>query len=139
MKIVLFLVFVILNYVMLFIVIPKISPNKSLKTLGIILGCLILCAMILSAFLKPINDINSNIIFMLYVSIIIIIGINIANLLSHMLVNYIIYFHEKFNTANIDKNPIKFLIEKRENIKKAFTIIWFILATVILAGNWFGK
>lgn len=140
MKIAIYLVFTFLIFASLFIISNKNSPSKLLKILFVILGSLIICAMLLSAFIDitP-QEIKSNVFFAIYVSCIIVIVVSIANHLSHMLINYIVYFHEKNNFANINKNPIKFLIEKKILIKKIFTIIWFLGSLIMLSGIWFGK
>jgi hypothetical protein len=56
-----------------------------------------------------------------------------------MLINYLVYFHEKYNAENLNKNPIKILIENHERLKQIFTIIWYLLSLVMLSGIWFGK
>ena len=69
----------------------------------------------------------------------VILGINFIIPISHHIINVIIQFHEENNSENINRNPIKFLIQNKERMKYIFTIIWFVLSLVMLSGNWFGK
>lgn len=140
MKIAIYLVFIFLIFASLFIISTKNSPSKLLKILFVILGSFIICAMLSSAFINitP-QETKSNIFFTIYVSCIIVIVISIANHLSHMLINYIIYIHEENNSENINRNPIKFLIEKKILLKKILTFIWFLGSLIMLSGIWFGK
>ena len=72
-------------------------------------------------------------------SFMVILGINFIIPISHHIINVIIQFHEENNSENINRNPIKFLIQNKERMKYIFTIIWFVLSLVMLSGNWFGK
>lgn len=139
MSILVYVIFVIFIFFSMFVMSPKITIKKNIVIQLSLLGIIIFIAMIFSAFSRSKIEVQSNIIFTIYVSIVITIMINIANQLSHLLVDSIINFHQKFNSNNINKNPIRFLINKKTEIKKNFTIIWFMGSLIMLSGLWFGN
>ncbi len=53
------------------------------------------------------------------------------------LVDLLTGFHEKYNTANLDKNPVKFAIKNKDKIKLAYRIFLMIGALLIFYGIWF--
>lgn len=137
MKIIIFILFIVVNFINLKIIQPKIPPKKALKYLCLMLVLVILCAMFISFFKQETS--TNNISFLFYVSIVILIFISIANQISHLIINNVIIFHKRNNVKNLNRNPIKFLINYQETVKKVVTIIWIINSTVILMGLWFGK
>ncbi|MET3732199.1 hypothetical protein [Moheibacter stercoris] len=55
------------------------------------------------------------------------------------MIDYLINFHKTYNTDNINKNPIKFLVENQIKIKKGYRIFFALGSMVMLYGVWFGK
>ena len=131
------LLFVLVNYFSLFILNNRIQPNKLLN------GCIILLLLtIFSAMMISLMNIKVNVngrYFAIYVSVLIVLIICVANILTSRLLNIIIQFHQRYNEANLNRNPIKFIIENQKIIKKVISVIWFIGGTLMLAGNWLGK
>lgn len=130
------ILFISLNFLNLFIFQPRILPIKILKYLFMILGSLILCAMLISVFINTSNEIRLNTFFLIYASFVIITIISIANKLSHMMVDYLVHFHQKYNEANLNRGLVKFLIQNKGNLKRTFTIIWFLGSLIMLLGVW---
>lgn len=51
----------------------------------------------------------------------------------------IIGFHQNYNQSNFNKNPVKFVIEKREAIKNGFKILFFLGSFLIYYGVIYGN
>lgn len=138
MEIFIYLFFILINFINIKIIQPKIRPKKALKYLGLFLLAIIFCAMVISISLNA-NDMYQNSIFFLsYVSFVILISVSIINQLSFIIIDYVILFHLKNNKNNLDRNPIKFLVNNQVKLKKIFTILWIINCTIMITGLWFG-
>lgn len=56
------------------------------------------------------------------------------------LVNFILEFHKNYNEKNLNKNPVKFLFEKKNTVLFIVKIIFFLFGQCLpLYGVWFGK
>ncbi len=93
--------------------------------------------MFTSIFVKNID--TNHVVFKTYVSMLIILSIKFISIMYHRMVNIIIQFHQRYNEVNLNRNPIKFLMENQVKLKRIFTIIWFLGSIVMLSGIWFGK
>ena len=51
----------------------------------------------------------------------------------------IIGFHQNYNESNLNKNPVKFIIEKHEDIKNGFKILFFLGSFLIYYGVIYGN
>ncbi len=60
-------------------------------------------------------------------------------LIADNILNLLIGFHEKYNTENLDKNPVKFVIKNKDKIKLAYRIFYMLGACLGFYGIWFGK
>ena len=94
MKVMVCILFAVLIFVSLFILASKYSPNKVLKTLLLSLGGLVLCAIIVSAFINTSNEINSNIFFIIYVTSVHLKQAHYQLVRNRFFRIFVIYFHK---------------------------------------------
>ena len=130
------LLFVLVNYFSLFILSNQVQPNKLLNGCILLLVITIFSAMIIN-FMNIKVNVNGKY-FTIYISVLIVLIIGVANILTSRLLDIIVQFHQRYNEANLNRNLIKFIIENQKSFKKVFSVIWFIGGIVMLAGNWLG-
>jgi heme A synthase len=132
-KLMLYICFCMLVIYFLFFI----KKNKKNMIITILLlGSLIFSAILCSMIIKS-NKLWSNVLFQIYVSFVITFLLQLASLLFYKQIDTIISFHEKDNYKNLNKNPIKFLINHQHELKKFSNYIWLFLAFMMLFIVWF--
>lgn len=140
MSVIFFVLFIVLNYLLIFKFAEQLK-QKRIK-IGLIISYFILLGIALAVhtwFLE--NQIFSttarSIIFRSYLSIMISIALSFVNRIFPALTSYIIGFHREYNTANINRQPIKFLIENQRNIITVSSCMILAGAVLAMYGVWF--
>lgn len=148
MKIILYILF-ILSFGFLLFRLPHIYTKKKLfLTLG--LGLATSFALLIIGyfcFLLYTSKVNTNL--MVYEKQVInffmgIISLFFFSLFIHFFTEIIfekiiIGFHQNYNESNLNKNPVKFIIEKHEDIKNGFKILFFLGSFLIYYGVIYGN
>lgn len=124
------------------------QKNKLFQLLGIGLVCSFIFLIVgYFCFLLYTAKMNPN--FMVYERQIINIFMGIISLfffsLFILLFTEIIFekvllgFHQQYNAANLEKNPIKFVLENRNKIKNGFKMLFFLGGFIIYYGVVYGS
>lgn len=148
MKIVIYLLFVMAFGFILFRLPVLFQKNKLFQLLGIGLVCSFIFLIVgYFCFLLYAAKMNPN--FMVYERQIINIFMGIISLfffsLFILLFTEIIFekvllgFHQQYNAANLEKNPIKFVLENRNKIKNGFKMLFFLGGFIIYYGVVYGS
>ena len=95
----------------------------------------IICTAILLLF-PDLYYLHKSTVLQLIMSILVIVLSNIMRVLFCNMVDKIVNFHKKFNSNNLEKNPIKFLINNSKKIKNVFCVLLLLLSAIMLLGNW---
>ena len=95
----------------------------------------IICTAILLLF-PDLYYLHKSTVLQLIMSILVIVLSNIMRVLCCNMVDKIVNFHKKFNSNNLEKNPIKFLINNSKKIKNVFCVLLLLLSAIMLLGNW---
>ena len=81
---------------------------------------------------------KSNFITCLLMSLIMVSFFNLFILLiADNLVDVLVDFHQKNNASNLNKNPIKYVIENKEKIKQFYRILIFLASIFMFYAIWF--
>lgn len=143
MKIICWLFFVSVNFLFLFVFTKGLDRPLLFKIFISLIPGLVIFAVIIMVLLKISGyepDQNfEQIFFSIFFSLMIIIVINLFNQFFFFMIDSVVTFHKKNNVGNLDRNPIKFLINKQDILKKATTVIWFLGSALMLYGAWLGK
>ncbi len=126
-----------LNYFLMFKIFVKYTHTKVLKICTTLLFLILVCAMIVNAFSYLRFD-YSSLFALIYVSLVIIVSISIANQLSAIIIDKIAAFHQIYNVQNRERPFLRLLIDNKEKFKKSTTLIWFIGSAIMLTGLYFG-
>lgn len=147
MKIVIYLFFVMAFGFILFRLPVLFQKNKLFQLLGIGLVCsLIILIVGYFCFLLYAAQMNPN--FMVYERQIINIFMGIISLFffslfillfTEIIFEKVLLFHQQYNAANLEKNPIKFVLENRNKIKNGFKILFFLGGFIIYYGVVYGS
>lgn len=63
--------------------------------------------------------------------------VNLASLIvADFMINDSIMFHQKYNTASLNKNPVKFVLANTEKIKMAYKIFFMLGACLGFYAIW---
>lgn len=149
MNVVFYLIFVIVFFLCIFKM-PNYFTNKKLLIIyGISLISSFLIYILtpfLAYFYSKLNNESINTVFLkqistqLLMSFLVFFFINIFILLFvDNIIEYMISFHKKYNSENIDNNPVKFITEHETKIKLVFRIFFMLGSMLMLYGVWFGK
>lgn len=132
--------FILINYMMLY----KYSRQLNDKRVRIALICTYLfllgCGLIIHTwFLNStlLSPWGTSILFRVYCSIQISIIIWFFNRAMPYLTTRVISFHQLYNTDNLNRQPVKFLIDQQKNIIRVATILIFIFSIMIMYVIWF--
>ncbi|MBS7566755.1 hypothetical protein KHS38_20285 [Mucilaginibacter sp. Bleaf8] len=87
----------------------------------------------------PTGDIFEFFFFSSIFALLVVLMINLVNQFFFYMVDTVVSFHQKNNTANLDRQPVKFLVSNQDTLKRAATIIWFLGSALMLYGIWLGK
>lgn len=148
MKLIVYFLFVLVFGFLLFRLPLLYQKKKLFQILGIGFACSFLLLIVgYFCFLMYAAKMNSNL--MLYERQVInifmgVISLFFFSLLIHLFTEIILEkillgFHQQYNTANLDKNPIKFVLENRNKIKNGFKIIFFLGGFLIYYGVVYGS
>lgn len=140
MKILFYLFFIILNYLMLFKFARQLRSKKYTVILLAVFFAIYIPAMIINKFFTQselLSIIQKDLLFRTYVSIVITILLSFANRFFPFAIARSVAFHEKYNAANINRNPIRFLIKQQDKIILVTTLLWFAGAIQTLYAVWF--
>lgn len=73
----------------------------------------------------------------LLMSLLVISFVNLFILIvADSMIDYLTMFHQKHNTANLNKNPVKFVLANKEKIKMAYKIFFMLGACLGFYGIW---
>jgi hypothetical protein len=61
----------------------------------------------------------------------------LADLLPPFFIDVILGFHQRFNSDNMDKHPIKFVVHNKLKIQTVFSSILFISSILVFYAIWF--
>lgn len=143
MKIVLWLLFVVLNLWLLFVVSKKFDRPSLIKGFILLIPAVCVISLLMALCFRGLSihtgPVFLDIFLAVFFSIIIIAMINLFNQLFFYILDAVISFHQKNNAENLNRQPIKFFITNRDIIRQTATIIWFLGSALMLYGNWLGK
>lgn len=148
MRLIVYFLFVLVFGFLLFRLPLLYQKKKLFQILGIGFACSFLLLIVgYFCFLMYAAKMNSNL--MLYERQVInifmgVISLFFFSLLIHLFTEIILEkillgFHQQYNTTNLDKNPIKFVLENRNKIKNGFKIIFFLGGFLIYYGVVYGS
>lgn len=148
MKIIIYILFVMAFGFILFRLPLLYQKNKLFQILGIGFACsFVLLIVGYFCFLLYAAKMNSNL--MLYESLVLNIFMGIISLFFFSLFillfteiifeNLLLRFHQQYNTANLGKNPIKFVLENSLKIKNGFKLLFFLGGFIIYYGVVYGS
>jgi hypothetical protein len=149
MKILFFLVFIGLSFIMIYKN-PYLIDKKKIAFyygIGILIGFLFL---IISAscsyYFQRTNNFTALNIFDNYIlkiswSVLTIFFVAFfVNIVVEYIISFILGFHQKYNEVNLDRNPLKFVKENKNSILIFIKLIFFLFGQCLpLYGIWFGK
>lgn len=143
MNIIFFIIFTITNFLLIFKVNQRFKPKVTAIAYGISF-IVVPILMLASAYLLRIFKVaNGNVAEQLYINVVftlmVIIFLNLFLLLSDVMVNGLLNFQERHNTANINSNPIKFALNNKLNIKSFCRILFFLGSILGFYGIWLAK
>lgn len=126
---------------LLFGIAPRAKTGLLLRRAGIAIVaapvCLIAVALLIKASgIRPSGSLGDRI-FSFFVTAEILALLTVANVIFHGMVDAIVSFHERANTANLQRFPISFLIRFRRGLKTFGTSAWFAGGSLMLYGVWF--
>lgn len=145
------ILFFILSVALFYFVSFKLPPNYPKRKLCIYLGsslilipvAFLLINIILFALVKYTGQTELTALFIrdflikLTMSLLTISLVNLASLIvADLMIDYLIMFHQKYNTANLNKNPIKLALANKEKIKMAYKIFFMLGACLGFYGIW---
>lgn len=140
MKIFCFLLFIIISFSLSYL-----CDNTELKKWSIFIPPLIivpLCfivAIIINAlhitWTHEMRELGKSIIISSFILVIIL----FIKIMVPIMLDSLIDFHKTYNVANINRNPVKFFIEKRNLILNGFYLVSFLGSILMLYGAYFGK
>lgn len=138
-----FLLFTIINFLLVFKVNQLFEARNAFITYGVSLFAVPIIIFGIIYLLRLINfhadiDFKQNLIAIMS-TIMMMILLNIVVLFSDVMTNKLLNFQEKNNTANINKNPVRFALDNKNTIKSFYKIFFFIASIVIFYGIWLGK
>jgi hypothetical protein len=143
MKIICWLIFISFNSLIMFVLIKKFERAFLMKFFP---ACVpvILIVSILPMVIRWLLHISSGQVFRFYFlsivfSLIIICLTNFANQVFFYMLDEVLSFHRQNNTANLNRQPIKFFIEHQSGLRLTSTIVWFLGSSLMLYGIWLGK
>ena len=142
MRIICWLIFIITNFCILFVFTPKFERANVIKVFGALVPALIVLAVLVMLLMKMVGlrpDAHvKEIFFSTLMALVVLVMINLFNQLFFRMVDEVLAFHQKNNSANLGRQPLKFMIQNQMNIKRAATIIWFLGSTLMFYGIWLG-
>lgn len=143
MKIFCWLLFVGINFWLLFFLTKKFERSFLLKTFALGIPVLFVTAVAIillmaATKLKPGDSFEFFFISSMF-ALLVLIMINLANQFFFFMIDSVVSFHQKNNAANIERQPVKFLISNQDALKRISTIIWFLGSALMLYGIWLGK
>ena len=147
MKITSYIFFVFINFVSIFIISGRYSNKKILISCGIsaviftvlFLICGYIAGMLSLDWVYEDRKYLENYIIYLYFSILVTIMLGIGVTLARFLWKMLSSFHEKCNPKNVNKNPVKFVIQYETKIVLIYKILFFFAALMMFYGIWIGE
>lgn len=143
MKIVLWLLFVVLNLWLLFVFSKKFDRPVLIKGFILLIPAVCIIALLIALSSRALSFHAGpgfmEVFLAIFFSFVIIAMINLFNQLFFYMLDTIIAFHQKNNAENLNRQPIKFFITNRDSIRQVATIIWFLGSALMLYGTWLGK
>lgn len=148
MKIVIYLLFVMAFGFILFRLPVLFQKNKLFQLLGIGLVCSFIflivgyfCFLLYTAKMNPNFMVYERQIINIFMGIISLFFFSLFILLFTEIIfeNLLLRFHQQYNTANLGKNPIKFVLENSLKIKDGFKILFFLGGFIIYYGVVYGS
>lgn len=139
-----FIIFVILSFATLFII--KMKKVKILLFYGIGIVAIPIFFLLISVlgmhFFKLIGkvEIMQNLgvfIITLTISSMTFCLLNLFNLLPTVMINFILGFHERYNSTNMNKNPIVFFVNNKLIIQSIYSFLIFKGSILVFYGIWF--
>ncbi len=144
MKWIFFIIFVILSFATLFTI--KMEKVKILLFYGIGIVVIpiffLLISMLGMHFFKIIGkiEIMQNLrvfIITLTISSMTFCILNLFNLLPTVMINFILGFHERYNSTNMNKNPIALFVDNKLMIQSVCSFLIFMGSILIFYAIWF--
>jgi len=139
-----FIIFVVLFFRIVFIV--KMDKMKVLKLYSIgfiaIPIILILISMLVVYVCKTLGKMavleNLRVFFITFTfSLMTFCFLALSNLLPPLMVDFVIGFHKRYNSANMNRQPLKFFVQNESKIKSGFSYSIFIGSILIFYAIWF--
>lgn len=139
-------IFFVVSFGFLLFKLPQIRPiNKVLKILGIGLGISFVLLNVGYIIFLILSTNNYKLLVYQHRVITVLLGFLVLFFFSFFVllfvekgINNIIKFHQKHNAQNLDKNPIKFVVNNVEKIKLVYKIVFFLGGFIIFYGVCFG-
>lgn len=138
MKIFCFLLFIIISFSLLYL-----CDNIKLKKWSIFIPpliivplCFIVAIIINSLHITWTHEMRELVKSIIISSFVLVIILFIKVMVS-IILDRLIYFHQTYNVANINRNPVKFFIEKRNLILNGFYLVFFLGSILMLYGAYF--
>jgi hypothetical protein len=140
MKHLLFVLSICLNCYSLFFLSKKYKRTFLLKAFPALIPIIIVVFFVLGLIVKllgvQMDFSTSQLLISAMMSLVVISLTNFINQLFLYMVDAMVAFHLKNNTANIGRQPIKFFIDYQIQLKRVATVIWSLGAALMLYGVW---
>lgn len=140
MRILLFVLCICLNCYFLFFLSKKYQRPFLLKAFAALVPITIAVFFALGLMLKllgiQMDFSTSQLLISAMMSLIVISMVNLANQAFSFMVDALAAFHQRHNAANLDRQPLKFLITNQIKVERFARVIWSLGAALMLYGVW---
>ena len=138
-----FILFIILNCILIFKVNQYFRPKTAAITYGI---SLVAIPLLMLAGIYVLRLLNfhadkqfQDIYFAVMLSFTVLLLLNLVVLLADVVAHKLIDFQETTNTANTDKNPVRFARGNQSGIQLMYRLFFFACSILMFYGIWLGK
>ncbi len=143
MKTLFFMLFIIINFILIFKVNDSLKPKAAAISYGISLLAVPIL-MLAGIYLLRVVDFHADqhfqdIYFAVMFSLVVMILLNLVVISADAMTRKLFHFHETENTVNAGRNPIRFALENKSGINVMYKIAFFVGSILMFYGIWLGK
>lgn len=138
-----FIIFIIINFILIFKANQFFKPKTAAISYGISLAAVPILMLagiyLLRMFNFHADQKFQDIYFAVLFTLIVMILLNLVVLFADAMTHKLMHFQETENTANTGKNPIRFALDNQSGIKVMYRIVFFAGSILMFYGIWLGK
>ena len=143
MKYLMFVLFAVVNLVIILKVPDGLAKLKVLKYLGLAIPLTLVVATLIMLLLKVLNYTPElqfkNTFFSVLMSVLTILLLNCMIIIGVYMLDRMIGFHQVHNANNLDRFPVSFVSKNHINIKTGIKVLFFLGSLLMFYGIWLGK